>query len=45
MRNMTIAVNDVMTRVELSLSRRSSDLIGRGKGWEKTSVLGVLVDG
>ena len=44
-RNLTIAVNNVTTRVELPLSGRSSELFSPGKGWEDTGVFGVLLDG
>jgi hypothetical protein len=44
-RNMTIAINDVVTRIEVPLSGKSSELFSPGKGWEDTGVFGVLVDG
>jgi alpha-galactosidase len=44
-RNMTISVNNVITRVELPLSGRSSELFSPGKGWEDTGMFGVLLDG
>ena len=44
-RNMTISVNNVVTRVELPLSGRSSELFSPGKGWEDTGMFGVLLDG
>lgn len=44
-RNMTISVNNVITRVELPLSGRSSELFSPGKGWEDTGIFGVLLDG
>ncbi|TVY80956.1 putative alpha-galactosidase D [Lachnellula suecica] len=44
-RNLTIAVNDVVTRIEVPLSGKSSELFSPGKGWEDTGIFGVLVDG
>lgn len=42
---MTISVNDVVTRVELPLSGRSSELYSSALGWEDSGTYGVLVDG
>lgn len=44
-RNMTISVNGVVTRIEVPLSGRSSELFSVGKGWEDTGTFGVLLDG
>jgi hypothetical protein len=38
-----IAVNDKMRRVELPLSRGSSELFSPGKGWVNAGVFGVLL--
>lgn len=42
---MTISVNGVLTRVELPLSGRSSELFSPGLGWMDTGTFGVLVPG
>ena len=42
---MTIDVNGVITRVEVPLSGRSSELFSPALGWEDTGVFGVLLDG
>lgn len=44
-RNLTIGVNGVVTRIEVPLSGKSSELFSPGKGWEDTGVFGVLVGG
>ena len=44
-RNMTISVNGEVTRIEVPLSGRSSELFSPGLGWEDTGVFGVLVPG
>ncbi|KAF2099741.1 putative alpha-galactosidase D [Rhizodiscina lignyota] len=44
-RNLTIAVNEVTTRIELPISGRSSELFSPGRGWEDTGTFGVLLDG
>jgi alpha-galactosidase len=44
-RNLTIAVNGVVTRMEMPLSGRSSEAFSPGKGWEDTGTFGVLLDG
>jgi alpha-galactosidase len=44
-RNMTISVNDVVTRIEVPLSGRSSELFSPADGWEDTGTFGVLVGG
>lgn len=38
-------MNGVVTRVEVPLSGRSSELFSVGKGWEDTGIFGVLLDG
>ncbi len=42
---MTIGVNGVVTRIEVPLSGKSSELFSPGKGWEDTGVFGVLLEG
>jgi alpha-galactosidase len=42
---MTIEVNGVVTRIEVPLSGRSSELFSVALGWEDTGVFGVLLDG
>ena len=42
---MTVSVNGVVTRIELPLSGRSSELYSPGLGWEDTGLFGVLIDG
>ncbi|KAK6581645.1 hypothetical protein PZA11_005342 [Diplocarpon coronariae] len=44
-RNLTISVNTVVTRIEVPLSGRSSELFSPGDGWEDTGVFGVLLPG
>jgi alpha-galactosidase len=42
---MTISVNNVVTRIEVPLSGRSSERFSPAKGWEDTGTFGVLLDG
>jgi alpha-galactosidase len=42
---MTISVNDVVTRIEVPLSGRSSELFSPGLGWEDTGTFEVLLPG
>lgn len=42
---MTISVNGEVTRIEVPLSGRSSELFSPGKGWQDTGIFGVLVEG
>lgn len=42
---MTINVNGQVTRIEVPLSGKSSELFSPGKGWEDTGTFGVLVGG
>jgi len=42
---MTIAVNGVVTRIEVPLSGRSSELFSAEKGWQDTGVFEVLLPG
>ncbi|TVY45534.1 putative alpha-galactosidase D [Lachnellula occidentalis] len=44
-RNLTIAVNNVVTRIEVPLSGKSSELFSPGVGWQDTGVFKVLIDG
>ena len=44
-RNMTISVNGVVSRIEVPLSGRSSELFSPGLGWQDTGLFGVLIDG
>ncbi|RDW66999.1 alpha-galactosidase-1 [Coleophoma crateriformis] len=44
-RNLTIGVNGVVTRIEVPLAGRSSELFSPGKGWMDTGIFGVLLDG
>jgi alpha-galactosidase len=42
---MTINVNGVITRVEVPLSGRSSELFSPGLGWQDTGIFTVLLKG
>jgi alpha-galactosidase len=42
---MTISVNEVLSRIEVPLSGRSSELFSPGLGWEDTGLFGVLTEG
>jgi alpha-galactosidase len=42
---MTISVNGQVTRIEVPLSGKSSELYSPGKGWEDTGTFGVLTEG
>ena len=42
---MTIGVNGEVTRIEVPLSGRSSELFSPGLGWEDTGTFGVLTSG
>lgn len=42
---MTISVNGIVTRIEVPLSGRSSELFSPGLGWQDTGVFGVLIPG
>jgi alpha-galactosidase len=42
---MSITVNNMVTRIELPLSGRSSELFSVAKGWEDTGTFGVLTSG
>lgn len=42
---MTISINNVVTRIEVPLSGRSSELFSPAKGWEDTGTFGVLLPG
>ena len=42
---MTISVNGEVTRIEVPLSGRSSELFSPGLGWEDTGAFGVLTSG
>ena len=42
---MTISVNGEVTRIEVPLSGRSSELFSPGLGWEDTGTFLVLVEG
>lgn len=44
-RNMTISVNGEVTRIEVPLSGRSSELFSPGLGWQDTGTFGVLASG
>ncbi|PBP21796.1 alpha-galactosidase D [Diplocarpon rosae] len=44
-RNLTISVNSIVTRIEVPLSGKSSELFAPGGGWEDTGVFGVLLPG
>lgn len=44
-RNMTISVNGVVTKIELPLSGRSSELFSTGLGWQDTGTFGVVTSG
>jgi alpha-galactosidase len=44
-RNMTISVNGVVTRVEVPLSGKSSELFSVGLGWQDTGLFDVLLPG
>ncbi|TVY44653.1 putative alpha-galactosidase D [Lachnellula subtilissima] len=44
-RNMTIAVNNVVTRIEVPLSGKSSELFSPGLGWQDTGIFKVLIGG
>ncbi|TVY23780.1 putative alpha-galactosidase D [Lachnellula hyalina] len=44
-RNLTIAVNDVVTRIEVPLSGKSSELFSPGLGWQDTGIFKVLIGG
>ena len=44
-RNMTISVNGQVTRIEVPLSGKSSELFSPGLGWEDTGTFGVLTEG
>ena len=44
-RNMTISVNGEVTRIEVPLSGRSSELFSPGLGWEDTGKFVVLAEG
>lgn len=44
-RNMTISVNGQVTRTEVPLSGRSSELFSPGLGWQDTGTFGVLTEG
>jgi alpha-galactosidase len=42
---MTISVNGVVTRIEVPLSGKSSELFSAGLGWQDTGLFGVLLPG
>lgn len=42
---MTISVNGEVTRIEVPLSGRSSELFSPGLGWQDTGTFGFLADG
>ena len=42
---MTISVNGEVTRIEVPLSGRSSELFSPGLGWQDTGTFGVVVPG
>lgn len=42
---MTISVNGQVTRIEVPLSGRSSELFSPGLGWQDTGTFGVLTEG
>lgn len=42
---MTITINGEVTRIEVPLSGRSSELFSPGLGWQDTGVFGVLTTG
>jgi len=44
-RNLTISVNGIVTRLEVPLSARSSELFSSMKGWGDSASLGVLTQG
>ncbi|TVY50818.1 putative alpha-galactosidase D [Lachnellula cervina] len=44
-RNMTVAVNSVVTRIEVPLSGNSSELFSPGLGWQDTGIFKVSVGG
>jgi alpha-galactosidase len=44
-RNMTINVNGQVSRIEVPLSGRSSELFSPGLGWQDTGTFGVLTEG
>ena len=42
---MTISINGEVTRIEVPLSGRSSELFSPGLGWEDTGTFGVVTAG